>query len=347
MPRVLIADDSMAVRKVAERLLVQAGLEVALASSGEEALAWLAREKADVIISDVIMPGRSGYDVCTFVRSQAGLADTPVLLISGIVNDEVTKQMELCRANGVLKKPFQGSSLQDKVKELLARRQEGAPSPLTMETAAAAPTTEAAPAGLTMETAAAAPTMEAAPAGLTMETTPAADPPAAASPPVEPAFSLSAPPSPPSAPEPAPAAAPPPPVFAPPPAPPPPAPKVAPPPAPSFDPTQTSKIDLSQTTKVYRITEDKLQAFRQAVARVKDLEAALAEEQAQSARLYEQLETAVQQGGGERAQQLETLLAEEQQRSAQLTKRVEELEKALVAANDRVGQIAKLLQTGT
>ncbi len=329
MPRVLIADDSMAVRKVAERLLVQAGLEVALASSGEEALAWLAREKADVIISDVIMPGRSGYDVCTFVRSQAGLADTPVLLISGIVNDEVTKQMELCRANGVLKKPFQGSSLQDKVKELLARRQEGAPSPLTMETAAAAPTTEAAP------------------AGLTMETTPAADPPPAASPPVEPAFSLSAPPSPPSAPEPAPAAAPPPPVFAPPPAPPPPAPKVAPPPAPSFDPTQTSKIDLSQTTKVYRITEDKLQAFRQAVARVKDLEAALAEEQAQSARLYEQLETAVQQGGGERAQQLETLLAEEQQRSAQLTKRVEELEKALVAANDRVGQIAKLLQTGT
>lgn len=316
MAKVLIADDSMAVRKVAERLLVQAGLEVALASSGEEALAWLAKEKADVIISDVIMPGRSGYDVCTFVRSQAGLAETPVLLISGIVNDEVTKQMELCRANGVLKKPFQGSSLQDKVKELLAQRQGGAPAALTMESA------------------------------------PAAQAPAAAPPPAEPAFSFSAPPSPPPAPEPVPVAAAAPPVFTPPP--PSPAPTVAPPPtfappaapAPSFDPTQTSKIDLSQTTKVYRITEDKLQAFRQAVARVKDLEAALAEEQAQSARLYEQLETAVQQGGGERVQQLEALLAEEQQRSAQLTKRVEELEKALVAANDRVGQIAKLLQPG-
>jgi len=323
MPRVLIADDSMAVRKVAERLLVQAGLEVALASSGEEALAWLAKEKADVIISDVIMPGRSGYDVCTFVRSQAGLADTPVLLISGIVNDEVTKQMELCRANGVLKKPFQGSSLQDKVKELLAQRREAAPA-----AAVAAPSV--------------------------------------ASTPAEPDFSFSAPPSPPPAPEPVPVAAPAPPVFMPPPAPLPspvstpappsslppvaaPRPTFAPPPAPapSFDPTQTSKIDLSQTTKVYRITEDKLQAFRQAVARVKDLEAALAEEQAQSARLYEQLETAVQQGGGERAQQLETLLAEERQRSSQLTKRVEELERALVAANDRVGQIAKLLQTGS
>lgn len=290
MPKVLIADDSMAVRKVAERLLVQAGLEVALASSGEEALAWLAKERADVIISDVIMPGRSGYDVCTFVRSQAGLADTPVLLISGIVNDEVAKQVELCRANGVLKKPFQGSSLQDKVKELLTQRQQ----------AATAPPPQPSPA---------------------------------------PAFTLSAPPpSPAPVPEPMPVAAAAPPVFTPPP--PPPA------PSPAFDPTQTAKIDLSQTTKVYRITEDKLQAFRQAVARVKDLEAALAEEQAQSARLYEQLETAGQQGGGERVQQLEAMLAEEQQRSAQLAKRAEELERALVAANERVGQIAKLLQPG-
>jgi CheY-like chemotaxis protein len=296
MPKVLIADDSMAVRKVAERLLVQAGHEVALASSGEEALAWLAKEHADVIISDVIMPGRSGYDVCTFVRSQAGLADTPVLLISGIVNDEVAKQVELCRANGVLKKPFQGSSLQDKVKELLTQRQQAAPAP---PPAAPAPVPEPMPV-------------------------------VAAAPPV-----FTPPPPLPASPAPVMAAAP---AFVPPP--PPPA------PSPTFDPTQTSKIDLSQTTKIYRITEDKLQAFRQAVARVKDLEAALAEEQAQSARLYEQLETAGQQGGGERVQQLEAMLAEEQQRSAQLAKRAEELERALVTANERVGQIAKLLQPG-
>jgi CheY-like chemotaxis protein len=316
MPRVLIADDSMAVRKVAERLLKQAGLEVALAASGEEALAWLAKEQADVIISDVIMPGRSGYDVCTFVRSQATLANTPVLLISGIVNDEVTKQVEQCRANGVLKKPFQGSSLQDMVMSLLAQRQQAAPAAPAPEPVAAAP--------------APAPEMPAAPAA--------------------PVFAFSAPPP---APEPAPVvAAPPPPiVMAPPPPPPPPvmAAPPSPPPSPSapaFDPTATARVDLSQTTKVYRITEDKLQAFRQAVARVKELEAALAEEQAQSARLYEQLELSGQQGGGERVQQLEALLVEEQKRSAQLAKRVEELEKALVAANERVTQIAKLLQTG-
>ena len=123
MTTVLIADDSIAVRKVAERLLTEAGFGVTLAANGEEALAYLAKETPDVVVSDVIMPDRSGYEVCTFVRAQRALANTPVLLISGIVNDEVTKQAESCHADGVLKKPFQGTSLKDRVMELLAKRQ--------------------------------------------------------------------------------------------------------------------------------------------------------------------------------------------------------------------------------
>jgi DNA-binding response OmpR family regulator len=122
MPKILIADDSITVRKVAERLLTEAGMEVALAASGEEAMAWLASERPDFVISDVIMPDKSGYDVCKYVRSHADLSQTPVLLISGIVNEDVTRKAESCRADGVLKKPFQGASLQDRVLELLAKR---------------------------------------------------------------------------------------------------------------------------------------------------------------------------------------------------------------------------------
>ena len=134
MPKVLVADDSIAVRKVAERLLTEAGMGVTLAANGEEALAFLAKECPDLIVSDVIMPDKSGYEVCAFVRSQAAFAATPVLLISGIVNDEVTKQAESCRADGVLKKPFQGTSLKDRVLELLAKRQSPeAPSPKPKE----------------------------------------------------------------------------------------------------------------------------------------------------------------------------------------------------------------------
>ena len=124
MPKILVADDSIAVRKVAERLLTEAGLGVTLAANGEEALAFLAKEVPDLIVSDVIMPDKSGYEVCAFVRGQAALAKTPVLLISGIVNDEVTKQAESCRADGVLKKPFQGTSLKDRVIELLSKKEQ-------------------------------------------------------------------------------------------------------------------------------------------------------------------------------------------------------------------------------
>lgn len=129
MPKILVADDSIAVRKVAERLLTEAGLGVALAANGEEAMAYLTKDRADVVVSDVIMPDKSGYEVCAFVRGNASLAATPVLLISGIVNDEVTKQAEACRADGVLKKPFQGTSLKDKVLELLGKRQSQTAAP--------------------------------------------------------------------------------------------------------------------------------------------------------------------------------------------------------------------------
>ena len=132
MPKILIADDSIAVRKVAERLLTEAGMGVTLAANGSEALALLSKDRPDLIVSDVIMPDKSGYEVCAYIRGQANLADLPVLLISGIVNEEVSRQAESCKADGVLKKPFQGSSLKDRVLDLLTKRpQKSAPIPET------------------------------------------------------------------------------------------------------------------------------------------------------------------------------------------------------------------------
>lgn len=128
MPRVLVADDSIAVRKVAERLLKEAGLSVTLAANAEEAITLLEHDPPDIVVSDVIMPDKSGYEVCGYVRSHSKFATIPVLLISGIVNDDVTKQAESCRADGVLKKPFQGTSLQDRVSALLHKRQPAEPS---------------------------------------------------------------------------------------------------------------------------------------------------------------------------------------------------------------------------
>ena len=132
MPKVLIADDSLSVRKVAERLLLAAGFDVELAANGEEALASLTTGRPDVIIADVIMPDKSGFEVCAHVRSHATLSMTPVLLISGIVDDDITRQALACHADGVIKKPFHGTSLPDRVLALLASRQA---QPATVEPA--------------------------------------------------------------------------------------------------------------------------------------------------------------------------------------------------------------------
>ena len=122
MPTILIVDDSLSVRKVAERMLTEAGLEVAAVSSGEEALDWMSTKRPDLVIADVIMPDKSGFDVCAFVRSNAALADTPVILVSGFVDEELTRQAEACRADSIIKKPFQGAALRERVLHLLSAR---------------------------------------------------------------------------------------------------------------------------------------------------------------------------------------------------------------------------------
>ena len=94
MPTILVADDSLSVRKVAERQLTEAGLEVVLVSNGEEALNWLNNKRPDLVIADIIMPDKSGFEICAFVKSNAALADTPVILVSGFVDEEITRQAE-------------------------------------------------------------------------------------------------------------------------------------------------------------------------------------------------------------------------------------------------------------
>src|SRR2546428_13613448 len=76
----------------------------------------------DLVIADVILPDKSGFDVCTFFRSNAALADTPVILGSGFVDEELTRQAEACRADSIIKKPFQGAALRERVRHLLAAR---------------------------------------------------------------------------------------------------------------------------------------------------------------------------------------------------------------------------------
>jgi CheY-like chemotaxis protein/predicted regulator of Ras-like GTPase activity (Roadblock/LC7/MglB family) len=111
MPKVLVIDDSISVRKVVERALAGKQVEVVCAASGVEALECMERDAPDVIVCDVVMPDRDGYEICEFVKKHPRLGDIPVLLMSGIVNDEVRQRAARARSEGVLAKPFAAEDL--------------------------------------------------------------------------------------------------------------------------------------------------------------------------------------------------------------------------------------------
>lgn len=119
MPKVLVIDDSVSVRKVVERALAGRQVDVTCAASGTDALECMERDAPDVIICDVVMPDRDGYEICEFVKKHPRLGEIPVLLMSGIVNDEVKQRAARARSEGVLAKPFAAEDLLKRLETLV------------------------------------------------------------------------------------------------------------------------------------------------------------------------------------------------------------------------------------
>jgi len=145
MPKVLVVDDSLSVRKVVEKALESRGLQVLAAASGTEAIAMIDRDRPDVVICDVILPDKDGYQICQYVRTHPALGSTPVLLISGIDNGTVQARAAEVRSNEVMFKPFGIEDLVRKIDNLLAGRSNGAKQPANAAPPAPAPRPVAAP----------------------------------------------------------------------------------------------------------------------------------------------------------------------------------------------------------
>lgn len=87
-PRVLIVDDSRLGRKLAAILLAQAGFQVEEASTPAEALGLVSRTVPDAVLSDVRMPGMSGFELCRALRGDPRLGRVPVVLLTADVAGE-------------------------------------------------------------------------------------------------------------------------------------------------------------------------------------------------------------------------------------------------------------------
>ena len=129
MRKVLVVDDSLSVRKVVEKALEGRGLQVLAAASGAEAIETIDRDRPDVVICDVILPDKDGYQICQYVRTHPTIGATPVLLISGIDNGTVQARAAEVRSDEVLFKPFSVEDLVRKIDHLLGGRSNGAKQP--------------------------------------------------------------------------------------------------------------------------------------------------------------------------------------------------------------------------
>ncbi|HTO50309.1 MAG TPA: response regulator [Burkholderiales bacterium] len=117
--RVLIADDEPNIVASLEFLMEQAGFEVKVASDGRAALGLVASFRPDLVLLDVMMPVKNGYEVCQQLKGDADTRGVKVILLSAKGRDvEVAKGLEL-GADAYVTKPFSTRELVAKVKELL------------------------------------------------------------------------------------------------------------------------------------------------------------------------------------------------------------------------------------
>lgn len=103
---ILIADDSPIIQRKAQRILQDAGFEVQTVSNGVAAVKKLPALQPALVLADVSMPGKDGYEVCEFVKTSASLLHVPVLLVGSDLEPYDEQRGERVRADGIIKKPF-------------------------------------------------------------------------------------------------------------------------------------------------------------------------------------------------------------------------------------------------
>ncbi len=117
---VLVADDNLTIQRMASEILSIEGVEIVTVSNGVAALKKLPEAKPLVIVADVDMPGKDGYEVCDFIKSTPELRHVRVLLAASDTDPYDPQRGAQARADGVIKKPFQREQLLSMVMECLS-----------------------------------------------------------------------------------------------------------------------------------------------------------------------------------------------------------------------------------
>ncbi len=106
MPRILVADDNTNIQKMVALAFEDRGVDVVSVGNGEAAVRRIPDLNPDLVLADVFMPVRNGYEVCEFVKKDERFSHVPVILLVGAFDPLDEKEARRVGADGVLKKPF-------------------------------------------------------------------------------------------------------------------------------------------------------------------------------------------------------------------------------------------------
>src|SRR5579872_5846800 len=118
MSRILLVDDSPHAQRMGERILTEEGYEVVTVSNAESALVRLDDVDPDVVLADTVMPGRTGFEICQYLKMSPRHQHVRVILTAGVLEPLDEANTQRVEADGVLRKPFEASALLAAVKPL-------------------------------------------------------------------------------------------------------------------------------------------------------------------------------------------------------------------------------------
>jgi CheY-like chemotaxis protein len=104
--KILVADDNSNIQRMVGLALKDQGIDVVAVGNGEAAVRKISELRPDLVLADVFMPVRNGYEVCQYVKEDPSLAHIPVILLVGAFDPLDEQEAQRVGADGVLKKPF-------------------------------------------------------------------------------------------------------------------------------------------------------------------------------------------------------------------------------------------------
>src|SRR5215467_2699982 len=121
---ILLADDSPTIQRLVTNTFADADFELVAVSNGDAAVRKFEEIHPHVVLADIYMPGRTGYEVCTYVRQHATVGNTPVILLVGAFDVFDEDRAQEIGANGHITKPFEPQALFSLVESVLPPEEE-------------------------------------------------------------------------------------------------------------------------------------------------------------------------------------------------------------------------------